>query len=274
MSENLQESSRRDPLQRRAPTALRGQVAESLLARVDDLSDGAQLPTESTLMDEYGVSRTTIRAAVSALVDRGVLVRRQGKGTFVRSGGPSITHSLDHLSPFFAILSAAGQLPDTQIVDFGWVTGPALPRQLGSPESRVLTYRRLYFADGRPHALLHVQVAEKYGRGVSLADVEETPIFHVLERKHNLILRRANYTIRSTVADADLAHQLQVDAGYPLLVMCRFTQSPSGEPVEFTTHYLRADMYELAVHLDESGSTEPVPPLALTHRREVGHPRL
>lgn len=259
------EVSRQDRLQRQAPTALHTQVAESLLSRIAELSVGSQLPTENMLMVEYGVSRTTIRAAISALVDQGVLVRRQGKGTFVRSAGPGIKHSLDHLSPFFTILSAAGQAPETRIVDFGWVTGPAVPRQLGTPDSQVLTYRRLYLADGEPHAMLHVAVAERYGRTLSRADVEDTPIFHVLERKHDLILRRASYTIRSTTADADLAHQLRLDVGTPLLVMCRFTQSPAGEPVEFTTHYLRSDMYELTVNLDEPSPSTPASSLFLTH---------
>lgn len=263
--ERTRPSLPRDQLQRQAPVALHSQVAESLLDRVSGLSEGTQLPTESMLMGEYGVSRTTVRAAVSALVDRGVLVRQQGKGTFVKSGGPSITHSLDHLSPFFAILSAAGHPPETRIVDFGWVSGPAAPRELGPPDSPVLTYRRLYFADGLPHALLHVQVAERFGRGVTRSDVESTPIFHVLERKHDLILRRANYTIRSIVADADLAHELQVDAGYPLLMMRRLTHSPGGEPVELTTHYLRSDMYELTVNLDEPDPSRKAAPLSLSH---------
>lgn len=256
-----------DTPQRQAPTAMHRQVAESLLARIGGLPDGSRLPTELQLMEEYAVSRTTIRSAVSALVERGMLVRRQGMGTFVQTGGPSITHSLDHLSPFFAVLAAAGQEPETQIVDFGWVTGPAVPPQLGSPDSRVLSYQRLYSAEGRPHAFLHVQIAERYGRGLTSKEVAQTPIFHLLERKHDLILRRADYTVRSTVADADLADQLQVDVGYPLLVMRRLTKTIDDAPVELTTHYLRSDVYELSVHLDEPRPSGAAP-LSLTHRLE------
>lgn len=252
---------------RQAPASLHSQVAESLFARVSELPTGSRLPSELELMEEYGVSRTTIRAAVSALVDRGVLVRRQGKGTFVRSDGPSITHSLDHLSPFFAVLSAAGHPPDTEILDFGWVGGLSVPVELGGPQAQALAYRRLYFDDGRPHALLHVHVAERYGRGIRRADVESTPIFHLLERKHDLVLRRARYTITSTIADAELAQHLQLDVGDPLLVMNRRTHSPTGNPVELTTHYLRADTYELTVNLDEPDPSQALSPLALSHRR-------
>jgi GntR family transcriptional regulator len=191
-------------------------------------------------------------------------VKRQGKGTFVNK--PEVTHSLDHLSPFVAVLAAAGKQPKTRLLDFGWVTGVAVPPELGGPDASVLAFRRLYVSEGRPHALLHVRVAEPYAREIGQGEVEDTPILHLLERKHDLILRRATYTLRSTSADSQLAELLALPSGAPLLVVHRLTRTANGEPVECTTHYLRPDVYEVTVNLDEpSLLAQSTASLSLTH---------
>lgn len=257
------EAESADPLRRRGSHALYGQLAERLLQQVAALPTGEQLPTELELMWTYDVSRTTVRRAVRALVDQGVLVRRQGKGTFVQR--PDVTHSLDHLSPFFAVLSAAGRAPETEIVEFGWVSGMDVPSQLRAEQSGALCFRRLYLTDGRPHALLHVWISERLGRGVTREDVQSTPVLHLLERKHDLILRRAEYTIQSTAADSERARLLQIPVGAPLLMMNRLTRTAGGDPVELTTHYLDSSVYQLSVHLDEPSLLGEHPSWSLTH---------
>lgn len=246
--------------------ALSEQVAASLATRVRDLPEGAQIPTETALMEEFSVSRTTIRAAVAQLVAQGRLVRRQGKGTFVLPQPTSIVHSLDHLSPFFAVLAAAGQKPATRVLDFGWVSGAEVPAVLAEDSERALSFRRLYLTeDGTPHAVLRAYVAQEYGTGISRHDVVDTPLFHLLERTHDLILRKAEYSIRSLTADQELADIFQLPVGAPLLLMTRLTHSPHGRPVEQTEHYLRADMYELTVHIDDTHADQASVPWALTH---------
>ena len=65
--------------------ALYQQVSRDLLDRIagEGLEKGAMLPSEAELCQQYGVSRITIRAAIGQLVERGLLVRRPGVGTFV-----------------------------------------------------------------------------------------------------------------------------------------------------------------------------------------------
>src|SRR4051794_30723807 len=132
-------------LRRDGAQALYDQLAARLIEEVAVMRSGQRLPTETELMAAYGVSRTTVRSAVAALVERGLLVKRQGKGTFVNK--PEVTHSLDHLSPFVAVLAAAGKESETRLSDFGWVTGAGVPSELGGPDARVLAFRRLYVSE-------------------------------------------------------------------------------------------------------------------------------
>ena len=70
----------------RYPLTLQEQLRADLLQQIENgtYAPGDQLPTESELVEAYGVSRVTVRAALAMLVEEGVLVKRRGKGTFVR----------------------------------------------------------------------------------------------------------------------------------------------------------------------------------------------
>lgn len=65
---------------------LQEQLRADLSRKIEDgiYKPGDRLPSESELVEAYGVSRVTVRAALGMLVDEGVLVKRRGKGTFVR----------------------------------------------------------------------------------------------------------------------------------------------------------------------------------------------
>lgn len=247
-------------LRRASVDALHSQLAARLLEQVGHMRSGEQLPTELDLMQTYRVSRTTVRRAVQELVDRGVLVRRQGKGTFVSR--PDVTQSLNHVTPFRSVLDAAGKPWETRIVDFEWRTGAEVPGDFGE-QARVLSFRRLYSSEGTPHALLHYQVAERFGAELTEDDIRETPLLHVLERKYDLIVRRAKYVVQSRIADAEQSQLLEIPAGAPILVLHRFSRTPADEIIEITSHYLRPEVYELSVAIDETNGLSARTPITL-----------
>jgi DNA-binding FadR family transcriptional regulator len=78
-----------DPLVRRKPRGLAHEIVESLGQRIRDgrLVAGAKLPTEAEIMDEFGVSRTVVREALSKLQAGGLVETRHGVGTFVAAPG-------------------------------------------------------------------------------------------------------------------------------------------------------------------------------------------
>ena len=120
-------------------------IAEALRARigVGDFPGGGLLPSESELSSAYGASRVTVRKALEALRDEGLIDSRQGFGWFVAAD--PLRQTLVGLGTIEAQLAAGGVTPERRILDFGFVKSPkAVQKILGV--HTVLQVRRLNLA--------------------------------------------------------------------------------------------------------------------------------
>ena len=88
---------------------LYAQVENVIIDRISNgtLPAGSRLPSEDSLVQEYAVSRTTIRAAIQSLIQRGLVEIRRGKGTFVTQ--PKMTQELTELTGFVEDMQALGR---------------------------------------------------------------------------------------------------------------------------------------------------------------------
>jgi len=239
-------------LQRESARPLYEQITDRLRERiVSTMQAGSQLPTEEALMETFQVSRSTIRKAVDSLVREAVLVRQQGKGTFVARPIPKIVHSIDRLAAFYDTFRQAGEDISTAIIDFSWDEHPDLPAELADWERPVLTYRRRYVSRGVPHAVTRIMVPLDIGRKIARDDVESSPIYDTLQKKLGLALVRAEFLVSCRQPSALIAAALDVSQSSFLLVLDRITRDQQGRPVEMTTHYLRPDVYQLSVVLKD-----------------------
>lgn len=111
----------------------------------------SQLPSENELADEFGVSRTTVRNAISALAARGLVVRRQGIGTFA-SRLATIANPLNIATDFGGLLQKSGHQFEVQVVKAEFAPpDPELATALGiSTKDRVLTSYKIFTAEGLP----------------------------------------------------------------------------------------------------------------------------
>ncbi len=111
-----------------------------------------RIPSEATLASELGVSRTTIRDALSRLEQEGVVVRRQGAGTFVNETGLQIKIRMEEIWGYESMLLAHGYTPSTRII--GVEEQPAKADIAGDlnlqPGDPVLLVRKLFLADDEP----------------------------------------------------------------------------------------------------------------------------
>ncbi len=246
----MTEDPRLQPLARASVLALHEQLSDELRALIQRQDVDTKLPTEEELLQAYGVSRTTVRRALQTLVEEGLLVRRQGKGTFVARS--PVVQSLDRLMPFVASLTSEGER-EALLVDVGWLSGAEVPAALGGPDARAFGFRRLYLIDERPHALLHSMVTEALGRQIRRADLEVQPIYHVLEQQLGVTPSRASFTISCGPADDDVAELLAVEAGSPLLMLRRLTFDEHGTAVESATHWLLPELHRLRLSVDKHG---------------------
>lgn len=232
------------------------QLAQTLRGLAATIGPGGRLPTEHELAAAYRVSRTTVRRAIQELANEGLVLRHQGRGTFVAS--QRLTHPLDRLRPFVSVFTASGVWPVGKILDYSWVTEAQLPAGLPPMPDGALRARRLYLLGEIPQAVSDIFVPAPFGQQISRADIEEHPVYQVLGSRLALTLARATITLRGVPAPEDLAEALGMERAAPLLVMARGTYDNHDRLVEAGLFYLPATKFELQLNV----SANAVQPLA------------
>ena len=212
----------------------------------DELAPGALLPSERALMDAYGVSRITVRAAIGRLVTEGHLVRVPGKGTFVAD---TPVQSTLHLASFTQEIEAQGLTPSTVVLAAERTTAPpdtaaALGLARGTEAIHV---RRLRLADGRPVSVDDAWYGGTYAAGLLGIDLTGS-IYRALAADLGHQIDRARQTVRAEAAPADVAVLLGTDEGTPVLFFDR--TSFSGEiAIEHARSWYRSDRYALSMEV-------------------------
>ena len=239
-------------LERDSAHSLYEQIADRLRQQLlSTLEPGGQLPTEEAMLQAYGVSRSTVRKAVQRLVDEKILVRRQGKGTFVSRPMPKIVHAIDRLAPFLETFRQVGEDISIKVTEFAWSDSPDLPPELSSWARPILCYERRYLSRGVPHAITRIRVPVHIGRRITRAEVESRPIYDILQKKLRIKLARAQFLVSCRQPDPATSSALEISQSSYLLVLDRVTRDVAGEAVETTTHLLRPDVYKLSVELKD-----------------------
>ncbi|MGE0453126.1 MAG: GntR family transcriptional regulator [Vicinamibacteria bacterium] len=211
---------------------------------------GQRLPTEADLSAEYGVSRITVRQALSALEGEGLIRREAGRGTFVSeqrpfTGAIGVQGSLDDLITM--ALTTSVQLLDLRTTEAGPEQAAALQIAVGAPLTRAT---RLRFHKDEPFSSIVNLLPLEIGRRIKRRDWKQGSVLKQLERM-GYRLSDADQTVRAALADATLARLLKTRIGAPLLSVDRVVHA-DGLPIEFTHTYYRSDIYSIRIHLAHS----------------------
>lgn len=221
---------------------LYAQIEDALLARITTgLAPGDRLSTEDHLIKEFGASRITVRRAVQNLVARGVVVTQQGRGTFVAER--QLEQPLTALTGFVEDMEALGLGASAELITAETVpASPAVAAQLdlltGSPVDFI---ERVRLAEGRPVSFDQTWLPGGLAEGVVREDLENQPIFTLLEEKHGIPLREATYRLRATRATEHVAEHLQIAPGEPILLVERTTFTTGKEPIDYELLHYRGD---------------------------------
>jgi len=119
---------------------------------INDEFEEGRIPSETSLAEELGVSRTTIRDALSRLELEGTIYRKQGAGTFVNEASLRIRTRMEEIWTYEAMLEAHGYSPSTKIIDVETeLASRKLATELNiSPKSEMLVVKKLFLADDQP----------------------------------------------------------------------------------------------------------------------------
>jgi len=230
-------------------------VKRALLAAIEDgrLAPGAVLPSEAPLAAAFGISIGTLRQAVGELVAEHVLLRRQGRGTFVA------THSPERfLFQFFHVERADGhrEAPLVETVSFARGrldddAADALGARPGDPawliENRLLLQGRAIVHD-------RLQLPMALYRGLTEKRFRERPgtIYRLFQDAFGITVLRAQERARAVAASSETARVLGVALGAPVLELRRTALSFGDKPVEYRVSTVLTGVHEYVQNLSRA----------------------
>ncbi len=238
---------------KRTPT-LTEQVKAHIKARIvaDAYADG-RIPAEADLATELGVSRATVRDALGRLELEGVVVRRQGAGTFVNPPGLQIKSRLEEMWSYEAVLEAHGYTPTVQVRQVEATSAESATATVLNlaPLDPVLLIEKLFLEATKPVILvrnwlpLHL-LADDDGK-VALPSAESchVPIYQFLAEQCHCRLSYYVSDIVPQVADPISAEILHIPPQTPLITFDEVGYSDGNEPLLHSHSYFRDDLLRL-----------------------------
>ncbi|NLU78976.1 GntR family transcriptional regulator [Micromonospora sp. HNM0581] len=244
MSDQLHAAGASEQLDRDAPVPLHAQVSEQIRARIlsAEWPPHYRLRSEPELATDLGISRGTLRRALSTLIRDGLLVQVRGRGTFVTSTAiePSIAQKLTTLSEDFA---RQGVTVTTQVISHEVSPAPSPVAALLDlrPGQSVLRLERLRCITAGPVAWLVNYVRMDLAPGLAQADLTDRSLFGLLENEYGLKISTGRRTFTATAASGRTAEALDVPENFPLLYLEQITYLDDGRPVEYSDVWIHSE---------------------------------
>jgi GntR family transcriptional regulator len=234
------------PAEKFVPNYLRleSHLRESI--RNGDLKPGNPIPPESHLCQQYSVSRTTVRQALSRLVYDGLIVRHRGRGSFVAE--PRLEHSKPFLS-FEEEMLARGATTGIKLLDMR--TEPVEGRaaeNLGLPAgTAVMVLERLRFVNGQVVGYEIRYLPRQIGKALTPDEIHNQPLVPALRRILGKPRTRLSLNVTASTAHRKEARVLETKVGAPVLVREHtWYYEPEG-PMQCGKSIFRGDRYQMSV---------------------------
>lgn len=195
----------------------------------------SMIPSERELIETFGVSRITVRKALDELVAEGYLYRIQGKGTYVKSD--EAPHDLFSLTSCTEEIESMGMTAARRVIRAEVV--PADPRLAATMQldagSPVFVLERVYYANGHPINYTTTRLPLDLFPGLDTHDFTVDSLYSVLESQYGVTIRNARRMLEATLAAGDVARQLEVADGSPLILFNSETHGDVPTPMGSTT---------------------------------------
>jgi len=231
-------------LSRSSPEPLYRQLASHLENEIRSgrLKAGDRLEAEGLLTQRFQVSRITLRQAVSELVRKQLLVRKQGKGTFVMA--PAVRHDLRRSHGLLGSLFSQAPGASARLLRYEMLVPSAetaVTLGLG-PERPALRLDRLYLIGGRPVALAQAWLVPEVGTlartTAKLMSTED------MMRQVGIVIASSEVTMRAEAAGAVVGGALNISPRAPVLILRRRTLGGDGAVKEAGSVWFCSDAYE------------------------------
>lgn len=236
-------------IDRSSPVPLYHQLAEQLVGAIEsgELQPGDAFENEVALGERLSLSRPTVRRAIQALVDQGLLLRRRGLGTRVAARK---IHRRAELTSLWDDLARAGGHPHTKVLSHELVEDERVATALDLPADSVfLSIVRLRSSADTPLAVLHNWLPPGLN-DIPRDELEDVGLYAVL-RERGIRPVVAHQSIGARPPTAAERRHLEIRGNEPVLTMTRSAFDADGQPVEYGDHCYRASTYTIDVMIDQ-----------------------
>lgn len=214
---------------------------------VNDEFDEGRIPSETMLADELGVSRTTVRDALSRLELEGTVYRKQGAGTFVNEPGLRIQTRLDEIWAYEAMLKAHGYTPSTRILDVASQSATAhIAEALSMRDSdSIVLVKKLFLADDAPVIYVENYIPRALITADYSTDDFRQPIYQTLSDLTQQHLAYYVSDIIPLVVSAELQKILNLSPNTALISFDEVGFNQENQPILYSRSYFKDDLLRL-----------------------------
>ncbi len=230
--------------------ATKARLLESLSRSV--YRPGSALPAEKDLAASFGISIGTLRKAVDELVGEGILIRRQGRGTFVAS------HDRDRLLYYFFHIVAHEAGKTYPRVDLnGFARGRASAEEASklrlAADAPVIRLRNVLTLSGAPVMVDDITLSSARFPKLGKARLEgrASTLYQLYQAEFGLTIVRTSERLRAVAAPADVATLLRLPRAAPTLMIRRVALGYHDDPIEWRVSHVNTTAHE---YFSELGS--------------------
>lgn len=234
-------------------TPLYQQIQDNIIELIESnlLKGGDALPAERMLSDYYGVNRMTVRQAIDALVQKGLIYKKHGAGTFVREAQPLQTFTPTVMG-FSQRMRDSGFVTTTRLLQREVVApSPIIAHRLGLLEQdSALLIKRLRMVNDEPLMIETSYLSQAQYPALLSEDLETQSLYHLLETLYNVQIMEAEHTLEPILTTPFETQHLGVDAQQPAMLVRVMAYTRDRTPVEFSKSIVRGDRcrYYFQVH--------------------------
>lgn len=213
------------------------------------LSDGEQLPSELVLTQKYGVSRNTLRQALTVLTEDGLISKSQGKGTIVtyrKDLNPVETGKI--VNPMIKYAKQGIDAIDISF-NFNAPTEVAQNKLSINANEIIMASNIVYYVDSKPVGRTFIQIPAKHIEKINLDLNKEDEVSQMVNTTIYDIAVSAQVTVRVIRAKEEITQFLEVPLEEPILYLEEILFNKEGESIARCKFYMIPDRYEMTLLL-------------------------
>ncbi|WP_373788119.1 GntR family transcriptional regulator, partial [Jeotgalibaca porci] len=199
------------------------------------------LPSERKLCEDFGVSRTTVRAAIQELIARNELISKPGRGTFINTSILKV--NLEALDSTTEKIRGAGKVVRSKILKSNVIEANkdlALTFSV-SLGDKLFELKRIRFMDDEPFSLDTTYLNVNKFPGIEAIDFTDDSLFRVLKDVYRVNLNHGEETFEISYANYEESLHLRIEEGKPVIVLEGQVFDKEDKLVEISKQIIRAD---------------------------------